>query len=93
MPDSGEDSAGEVKEKITNVAEFVFDEIAEYPEKEHISRDMPEPAVEEHAGDELPEMRLGVVPDTRRIHAFEGRRDARPEFERSFNPDFHFVGK
>jgi hypothetical protein len=45
------DAASKVEEKVGDVAEVVFDVIAEDPEEEHVTRDVQEAAVEEHAGE------------------------------------------
>ena len=64
MSDSGEDTSCEVEEEVAEVAEFIFDDIAEDPEEEHVSGDMPEPAVQECACDELPEVWCCMDDDT-----------------------------
>lgn len=51
MGEGGKDSREKVEEKIVDLAENSFDVIAEQPEVPHVSKDVVEPAVEEHRGE------------------------------------------
>jgi len=57
----GKDAAEEIKQKEPQVAQHVFDVIAEYPEVEHVATDMKEPAVHEHRGEDGQERGNGLV--------------------------------
>ena len=46
------DSADEIEEKVGEVAEVVFHVVAEDPEEEHVTGDVQEAAMQEHAGEE-----------------------------------------
>lgn len=50
--EAGTDAASKVEKKIGEVAEVVFDVIAENPEEKHVPGDVHESAMEEHAGED-----------------------------------------
>jgi len=87
VSDAGEDSACEVEEEVAGMAEFVFDDIAEYPEEEHVAGDVHESAVEEGAGDELPEVWCCLIEDVV-IYEVCG---LRPEVELECDPSLCIV--
>lgn len=49
------DAAEQIEEEIGEMAEVVFDVIAEDPEEEHVAADVKEARVEEHAGEQWQE--------------------------------------
>ena len=52
---AGPDAAGEIEEKIEEVAEVIFDVIAEDPQEEHVAGDVQKSAMQEHTGEDRQE--------------------------------------
>lgn len=69
--EAGADAASEVEEKIGEVAEVVLHVVAEDPKEEHVSGDVQEAAMQEHAGEDGEEGGLDVSV------AVEGQADVR----------------